>query len=576
MQDAAIEMAPGAIEATDPPAASIPVIPILTCIAAGLALAFTPVVVWRMTTGSWVSLQQPETLYYLQIAAQAYYNHLWYISDPAVADGVSFYPWIQFVPFVVLVRSLGLSISSVPLFWSFCAGAGMGAGLYLVFWRALRRAWLAAGLTIVCLSDFGFCGPYVIFSQLKSLASALLIHRHRILLSNPLVQWRVPDPSLDLPWLFLQFVAVSIARERPQRLNLWISGVIFGLSFYVFFFLWTMVAAGLLIAMLLDRAGRKVYRWTLLIGVAIGWPELALSMHLRALATAEGAARLGVFVHTSRIAHLDFPVWSVAIAILIGLWIRRTGRFDLIFPLSLLIAGILLGESRLITGTFFHEDHYAWLWWPIRLILLSIVSAAFAERYIPRRPLYVMAFSAFAILYLASAIYLSMIDVTRTSFSNRQRQDFVRYRTQRMAPGAARLAPRSVIAGAENFGALAVVGEDQRMLAGWSLPLSVAVNDATWESRVALNAFLTGVQHSEFARMTSEDVLEYWFLPIQPQLKAGFKLKFDEATRDPDKFIRAFGVRYVALPSDQPPPAYVASRFRLLQPGPYWQIWQIQ
>jgi hypothetical protein len=62
MQDAAIEMAPGAIEATDPPAASIPVIPILTCIAAGLALAFTPVVVWRMTTGSWVSLQQPETL----------------------------------------------------------------------------------------------------------------------------------------------------------------------------------------------------------------------------------------------------------------------------------------------------------------------------------------------------------------------------------------------------------------------------------------------------------------------------------------------------------------------------------
>lgn len=92
----------------EPVATSIPLPPMLTCVASGLALAFTPVLVWRMTTGKWVCLQQPETFYYLQIAAQSYYNHLWYVSDPTIPNGVIFYPWLQFIPPVFLV----------PHFWT--------------------------------------------------------------------------------------------------------------------------------------------------------------------------------------------------------------------------------------------------------------------------------------------------------------------------------------------------------------------------------------------------------------------------------------------------------------------------
>jgi hypothetical protein len=124
---------------------------------------------------------------------------------------------------------------------------------------------------------------------------------------------------------------------------------------------------------------------------------------------------------------------------------------------------------------------------------------------------------------------------------------------------------------------LAAVAENQRMLSGWTVPISVALDDSSWESRAALNALLTGVERAEFARATSAEVLYHWFLkPIQPQLIEGFKRQFDEVTREPDKFIRALEVRYVALPADMPPPPFVASRFRLLQPGPYWQIWLYQ
>lgn len=566
--------------ATDTPGAAIPLLPMLTCVAAGLALAFTRVLIWRLKTGVWVCLQTRATLYYLQIAAQAYYNHLGYISDPTIADGVTFYPWLEFVPVVFIVRILGLSIFSVALIWWFCAAVGIGAGLYLVFWRFLRRPWMAAGLTILCLSDLGFCGPLAIVSQLRRLLSALVIHpdrNFRFAGSFFFFQWRVPNPALDLPFLFLQIVAVSIARERPRRLNLWLSGLAFGLLFYVYFFLWTMVAAALFIALFLDPAGRKVYRWTLLIGFAIGWPDLALSLHLRHLASAEGVARLGALVPTSRTFDIDLSSVSVSVAfvILVGIWIWKTRRVELIYLLSLLIAGILLGYSRLITGIFFHEYHYWLLWLPIRLILVLIAIASVAGPTIPRRSRAGLAFSAFAILYLIGAIYLNAIEVTRSDYSNQQLQDFVRFRTQRLVPGVAPLVARSVVAGSEDFCRLAGIAENQRQLGGWPVSISVALDDTGWQSRFALNAFLMGVERADFVRATSAGVGYFWFLkPIHPQLLEGFMRQFDEVTQNPDKSIRALEVRYVALPADLPPPAYVLSRFRLLQPGPYWQIWE--
>ncbi|HEY6298692.1 MAG TPA: hypothetical protein VIW95_03525 [Candidatus Binatus sp.] len=569
------------VAATDAPAAAIPLLPMLTCVAAGLALAYTPVLVWRIKTGTWVCMQQPETFYYLQIAAQAYYNHLWYISDPIVAEGVTFYPWLPFVPVVFVARIFGLSIFSVALIWSLIAGLGIGAGLYLLFWWFLRRPWVAAGLTIFCLSDSGFCagleGPFVIVSQMRRIVSALVVHPVGDLLSFPFILWRAPDPALDLPFLFLQIVAVSNARERPRSLNLWLSGLAFGLLFYLFFYLWTMAAAALFIAWLLDPAGRRVYRWTLSIGFAIGLPELAMSLYSRALVSAEAIARFGMFVHTSRTANVDYPIVSVAIAIVVGLWIWRTRRVELIYLLSLMIAGILLSDSRLIAGISFHEYHFEWLWWPVRLVLILIVIATVAEPWIPRRPKYVIALSTFVLLYLLGAIYLNAIEVTRTRFGNQQLDDFVRYRTQRMAPGVAPLIPRSIVAGSEHFCELAGVAENQRMLSGWIVPTSTTLDNSSWETRTALNAFLSGDTRADFVRDTAENVGDYWFLePIQPKLREGFIREFDDVTRDPDKAIRVLEVRYVALPTDKSPTPYITSRFRLLQPGLYWQIWQIR
>jgi hypothetical protein len=172
-------------------------------------------------------------------------------------------------------------------------------------------------------------------------------------------------------------------------------------------------------------------------------------------------------------------------------------------------------------------------------------------------------------------MYLLAIDITRTRFGVHQREDFVRYSAQRMAPGVAPLIPRSVVAGSESFAQIAAVAENQRMLSGWTIAASPALDNSGWESRVALNAVLMGDQRADFEQVITEVVYEFWFLePIQPQLQAGFMRHFDEIAQDPADAIRALEVRYIALPAGQPPTAYVASRFHLIQPGPYWQIWQ--
>jgi hypothetical protein len=186
-----------------------------------------------------------------------------------------------------------------------------------------------------------------------------------------------------------------------------------------------------------------------------------------------------------------------------------------------------------------------------------------------------MAFAAFTIVYLMSAIYLNAIEVTRTRFGNQQLGDFVKYNSQRMARGVVPLVPRSVVAGSEHFLELAGIAENQRQLSGWIVPVSMSLDNSSWETRTALNAFLSGETRADFVRDTADNVGEYWFLePIQSQLIDGFMRQFDQVARAPDKALRTLDVHYVALPAGQQPPPCVASGFDLLQPGPYWQIWQ--
>ncbi|MGH7914671.1 MAG: hypothetical protein ACREPW_08480 [Candidatus Binataceae bacterium] len=552
--------------------------PLALCVGAGLALAVTPVLVWRLVTGDWVCLNDWFSLYYLRFVAQAYYNCVPYISDVVVPGGVTGYPWLPFVPATYLARALAAGPFAVNLIWIFLSAIALSAGLYFVFRHFLKRPWAAAGCTIFCLSDYGFAAARPLVTQLQMLASALWLHPKGLVVIpwGLLLQWRVPDPGLDLPFMCFQIVALARARKKPTRLNIWLSGLAFGFLFYIFFYCWTMAMAGLSIAFLLDRAGRKVYGVTLCIGSVIGLPQLIYSVHLNHLASAEAMRRFGLFTPAPRFSEITVPTLSLLVMAAIALWIWRSRRFDLVYVWSLVAGGILLSRSRAVSGIFFHEYHYNWLWTPIRLALVLIVAVSIVSARFRWRPVAASICWVALMLYFASGAYLSAICVTRTWSGADEVRNYTRYKSQRFGAAIKPLVAGATVAGDDGFCELAAVAEDQLVLSGEAVPRSMAVDNEQWELRAALNAYLVGTDRETFekaARLATR--LWFWESPErEPEVIAAFMRKYDDVIQDPDRFIAEFRVRYVALSADKAQMAYLREGWTMLQRGPYWQIWE--
>ncbi len=550
------------------------------CIGAGLTIAFTPVLVWRLCTGSWVCLNDWFSLYYLRFVAQAFYNRVPYISDVVVPGGVTAFPWLQFVPATYVARWLGATPFAVNLIWIFFSAIGFSAGVYAVFQQFLQRPWAAAGCTLYCLSDYGLEAARPITAQLRILASALWFHPTGFIVIpwGLLLQWRVPDPGLNLPFLCLQIVALARARERPSRLNLWISGIAFGLLYYVFFYCWTMVLAGLCIAFLLDRAGRRVYALTLGIGGVIGVPQLIYTIHLNRRASAEAVRRFGMFVPAPRLYHITVPTLSLLGMAAVALWIWKSKRSELIYLWSLVAGGILLGRSRAVTGIYFHEYHYDWQWPAFRVMLVLIAVLSILGARLRLRPLTAGLCWIVLLLYFAGGVYVAAIcpDPKSGPACAGQLQAFIHYRAQRLSAGIKPLLPGSMLAGDDAFCDLAAVAEDQWVLNGEAVPITFATDNHQWELRAALNAYLEGTDRAEFQKAAQRAaVTSYWDNPqVQPEVIAAFMRDYDEISLDPDPFIDQFGVRYVALVAQGARSGNLRTGWTMLQPGPYWQVWK--
>ena len=552
--------------------------PLALCVGAGFVLAFAPVVVWRIKTGDWVCLNDWFTLYYLRFAAQAYYNRVLYISDVVVPGGITEYPWLPFVPAIYVARVLDAGPFAVNLIWILLSAIGLSTGWYWVFRHLLQRPWAAAGCTMFCLSDYGFAAARPLTTQLRMLASALWFHPTGLVVIpwGLLLQWRVPDPALYLPFMCFQILAVARARERPTLLNLGLSGIAFGLLFFVFFYCWTMALAGLSIAFVLDRGARKVYGATLCIGGVIGLPQLAYSIYVDRLASAEAMRRFGLFTPAPRFDQVTVPALSLLAVAATAWWIWKSKRFDLVYLWSLAAGGILLSRSRGVSGIFFHEYHYDWLWTPIRMALVLIVAVSIVSAKFRLRPVAAAIGWTVLVLYFAGGVYLAAICVTRTWSGVAEVGNYTRYKSQRLAASVKPLLAGATVAGDDGFCELAAVAEDQWVLSGEAVPRSMVADNDEWESRAALNAYLQGTDRAEFEKTARIAVgLWFWESPgSQPGMVVAFMRKYDAVTRDPDRFVDEFGVRYVALAPDKGRTNYLRAGWTMLQPGPYWQIWQ--
>jgi len=149
--------------------------PVAFCVAASLALGLASFSYAKLKTGSWSAPIDGDYVYYLQIAAQPYYTHVPYLTDPSVSGGAIFYPWVQYIPAVYFVRALGLDVFSLTLVWTIFGAAALAASAYALLWYFLRWPWLSAGFTVTLLAD-DHLGNYHPFIHAARVVMVALLH----------------------------------------------------------------------------------------------------------------------------------------------------------------------------------------------------------------------------------------------------------------------------------------------------------------------------------------------------------------------------------------------------------------
>jgi hypothetical protein len=560
-------------------------LPASVCMAALLALGLTPFFACWLSGYGFACPTQPDVNYYLQLAAQPYYSHALYLSDPMVPGGATFYPWLQYLPFVCLTRWLGLPIFWIQILWTIFAALGTGLTLYLFMWFVFRNRWLAAAITICVWADIDlgvsyFAHRFLFVHQTYMVASDLIAQLGgRPLLARPLFpfQWRLTNTELDLPFLFLQLLVTSIAREFPSRRNLILSGLVFALTFYVYFYLWTMIAAGLCLAMLIDHPGRRTYIWTLCVGVGLGWPQLAHDYLTKSGLSAEGVKYFWMLTAPNQLFNLstDSPYFRtyvvIAEAVILGVWAIRRRHPALLLAWCMVCVGLCLSMANLATGIFIHNYHWAWLTVPLMHIVMVAMALDLIMRWKPRLNISGRIAALLVSAYLASGIYvIGSIYLSRPKSDGDRRMVYSEYNRQRLVPGVAPFKPDSVIAGDPDFVDLASPAERQRPLAGRFLEVNMVLDNEQRRIRFVLDQYLSGSDRDNFAAL----LLKNYSASITREERAIYLHTFDEISRDSDRFIDDLKVRYLVLRASQRAPTFLSRQWNVIQPGPYWQIWE--
>ena len=110
-------------------------LPFLSCVLVGLAMALLPAVIQWCKIGSMIWIGNGDEVYYLAVGSQAYFNHPAYLSDPVFASGgVSLFRQLPLLPGVWMARALGLGPEGIDICWRIMAGASIAAA-----WFALIR-----------------------------------------------------------------------------------------------------------------------------------------------------------------------------------------------------------------------------------------------------------------------------------------------------------------------------------------------------------------------------------------------------------------------------------------------------
>jgi glycosyltransferase involved in cell wall biosynthesis len=551
------------------------------CVLLGVTLSILPHLLWWPQLGAPIWIADNDDLLYLSYAAQAYDNHPARLTDPILpAGGRAMYPWLQFVPGVLIARAFDLGPMTVSLIWRLWAGVSIALAWYLVIRHHVPGAFWTAVVVAALLADCGLLTGHLLIRQWLVFCQVSSGHGAELLAGKPEIhpEWRIISPGLSLAFLLIYIWSLGQARRQPSGPCITIAGLAFGLMFYVYFYYWTAALLGLAIAAVLDGGYRKVYFDTGWIGGLVGIPAVLSGYVLKQATLPDWSLRNDYFLPIPRFSELLMPKLAILLLAVGLVWVWRR-RKDLLFLWALAAAGLLLANHQVVTGLQINNFHWSYLWGPaVSLLLVLLVVGELSRLPCPRSAAWAAVLLAAG--HVGAGVWLRAVEAIQTREGVQFTNNYRNYSSQRLQTASVRLLPNAVVAGDKGFVDLAAILENQRPLYHYVADLSPAVSDGEWNLRIALNSFLLGLDRAAFA-LEQEEAVAGWVLgpwPRDPAKQAELYearlASYDRIAAEPLAAVNRFGVRYVALPAARCPSNYLRSGWNCVEAGPYWCIWE--
>jgi len=551
----------------------------------GTLLAIFPHIVWLFKTGNPVWMASADNMLYLAYTSDAYFNHPLYLGDPVLVDGgTTMYPWLQFIPGVLLIKLLGLNPIHINIIWRLWSGISISVFWYLVTRSYLKNIWIALTSSILLMIDIGVHSSSLFYRHFIVLTQ-IAIHKPGNLfegypnLSEP-NNWRLITPGLSLGYLLLHIWLIHLALVKPTRKRIIFASISFGLLFYVYFYFWTSAAFALLLCLLVDFKNRKIYLTIGIIGTLIGLPQLIYNIYIKNHTLKDWLLRSDNFLPIPHFSELLLPSVAISLVFISLLWVIFRDR-SLTHLWSLGTSALILTNHQIITGLQIQNFHWGYCYGlVISLLSLVILTNLVSPLNWGKRTL-IFSGIVIATIYLTTGFWLRYLEVTQSKESISYTTSYYQYDHQRSSDLNIKLQPRSVIAGDAVFGEFAMILENQRPLSGYTVLLSPSVSDLEWNERIVLNDYLQGFSRPEFIAKNQTDLHTGWGTwsrnpKLALEVLHNRTSYFDEISINPVKALKKFQVKYVALLNGKEQPKYLNNGWKLLQNGSYWQIWQNQ
>jgi hypothetical protein len=494
------------------------------CTLVGLVLAVEPHLAMLARYGTLEYLADGDDVLYVAVGRIPYWGEPW-LRDPFRGywqPAPTLYAWLQFAPFSILTRWLGLGPELMPLVWRSVGGPLLGLTLYLLFRRLFARArhpaaWSLA-CALICLADPGFIHGRSLV-QGAWLVRAMVGGEMPVKVPHALGQFRVVTPLLVLPPL-LALLAVMVPGGR-RNLTAWIFGaVMLGLSVRLYFFIWTAAVAGLTayLAGLLalwafgrseSAFARREFRFgaaVVFAGLAIGAPQIVnnsqsfANPEIKPILQRISRGQVIPPDSPARSRHLKNN-WAYAklgfgLAVIVGI-----GAWQLTPVWATAAAGFALANSAMITGLEFENFHWNYVFGPLGEIVLLAGLVLIWERLRWPARLGLSAVGVVAAALLALAVLwrpFEALSNPEAVVTNRALRSLVPIRG-----GLAKLTPDDVLAGPWETNLSLLSGSAGQLYQFDQSSHSSVITDREVHERHALNGWLCGLSREAYEATTA-------------------------------------------------------------------------